>query len=720
MTVAPVAATSASEPISTDDQEITVAERSTTVLFQQGTPTNNSTVPHHDPEEVSAEGNLTNLQRWVSGRIETTLVACARQVENTTNDTCHTIDNEFPRLTAQYNDLARETETTNDDNVSQVLGRAGTNQREFVEAVMAYRGSLATYRQAQRQGDIRRVLNSARNVSRRGDRVVELGSKLSAQYDVIMDNSTLAVSPAAEIVDRVTVNTSETTEEIRMAEFEPTVLTFSSNRSVTSFVDPASLNGQLRTENGTPLVNQTVFVQTPEGTKQATTNATGRFAVTYRPVNVSTGNTTVTARYRPDNDSLYIESTAETIFNVRTAEVQIDLNVSTSNVAFGDEFGVRGTVGAGSTRIAGVPVRVSLGGAQITEAITNETGVFTGSGTVPASITPGSTTVTVEIAGEDTALTATTVQTSVQVTRTTPRLTVGSERLTADRVRVFGSMRAGGVPVSGATLEIRHADTVVETVEIDQAGGFETNASLPDVAADKSTMLRVEYDPSSGNLEGVVLRVPVNPSTDTELPAPESGFLTELLGVDVFERYDLTPLSTGLIGLLLFLGLVTGVIYGNRALLRARAILSLFRSTSATPERGATAVPASGSGDEMGSESIGSSDVGLSALDVAREQLNAGETDEAIVSAYSAVRQGLDDQFGIEPVFTHWELLFLYRDSLDSDRRAALERLTSAYERAAYAHTSTTVELARDAIESASIFLRDSTEQQPNGAQTDD
>lgn len=719
-TVVPVAATAASEPIHTEQQERTAMERPTTVLFQQDTPTNNSTIRHQDPEEISAEGNLTNLQQWVSSRIETTLVECAEQVENTTNESCRAIDEELPRLTTQYRDLAQQTGTTNDDNVSRVLGRTGTNQREFVEAVAAYRASLSTYREAERQGDTELMLDSARNVSRRGDRVVALGSELSAQYEVIRGNSTLAVSPAVEIVDQVTVNTSETTDEVRTAEFEATELTLSSNRSAASFADPASLTGQLRAQNGTPLANRTVLVQTPEGTRQTTTNATGRFAVTYRPVNASLGNTTVTARYRPGNDSVYIDSVAETTFSVRPTTATLDVDVLQSSAAFGDAVQVRATLSVGSTRVADVPIQVTLGGVPLSEVITNESGVATGSGLVPASIDSGTIPVTARVAQDDLALQANATPDSVQIDQTTPRLTVESERLTADRVRISGEMVAGGTPVSGATLEIRREDTVVGTVETGEDGGFETNASLSGVAADEPTTLRVEYDPSGGNLEGVVLQVPVNPSSDRELPDSETGLLTELLDVDVFDRYNLTPLAVGLIGLLVLLVLVTAVVYGNRTPLRVGTILSGLRLTTEAPDRSETAATGNEWGEDTGGESTGSRGVELSVLHAARERLGAGKTDEAIVSAYSAARQQLDEQFGIDPVFTHWELLFLYQDSLDSDRRAALKRLTSAYERAAYSHTSATDELAHDAIESAAVLLRDAAGQQPNGVQADD
>jgi hypothetical protein len=717
--VDPVTAASASEPSHTEIRESAVTDQATPVQFQQSTPTNNSTVRHQNPAETSEEGNLTDLQQWVSSRVETTLVECARQVENTTNETCSTLEEEFPRLTTQYSDLAQQTETTSDDNVSRVLGPTGTNQQEFVAAVAAYRASLNTYREAQAQGNAQLVLDSARNVSRRGDRVVTLGTDLSTQYGVIMANSTLAVSPALEIVDRETTNVSETTEEIRTTEFEPTVLTLSSNRSVASAANPVGLTGQLRAENGTPLANRTVVVQTPQGTTRKTTNVTGWFATTYRPVTVTTGNTTVSARYRPGNDSVYIDSNAETAFSVRTTEVTTDLNTTSSSVAFSDELGVRGTVRVGSTRLADVPVRVFLGETQLTETVTNESGVFTGAGPVPASIASGSVPVTAEVAQEDIALTGTAEPASVQVDRTTPRLTIVSERLTSDTARIFGSMRAGGEPVSGATLEIRQGNTIAGTAEIGEEGSFETNASLPGVAADESTTLTVAYNTSGGNLESVVLQIPVDPLSDTEPPVPETRFFKELFGIEVFGQYNPTPLSASLFALLILLVLATAIVPSNRIPLRVGAILSTVSFAKTKDQNGSKkeenewrAKTNDGSIESPGRE--------LTALDAAWERLDAGETDEAIVSAYSVARKQLDDRFEIDPVFTHWELLFLYRDSLDSDHQAALERLTSAYERAAYSHTSTTSELAREAIESATTLIRDSTGQQPNGVQDDD
>lgn len=699
---------------------------------QQTTPTtdNNSTVRHENPDDADEEGNLTDLQLWLAGQMDDAFVDCARLAQeantNGTEQTCEALSEEFPSLAAQYAALAETTEDRGDDNVSRVLNRTAERQRAFVRAVREYRTTLAAYREARRQNQPERAQTLARELSRQGDRVETLGEQLSVGYETISRNGTLEVEPAGEVTRNVTANVSETTDEVRNAEFDPPALTVSSNSSNASFVAPATIRGQLRTENGTALANRTIAVGTPGPTLRTRTNADGEFAVTYRPTTAPTGPVTVVATYVPGNDSEYTATTARTQLSVVATEGVIRLNHTPSSLAFGDEMRVRGTLRVAGRDVAGVPVVVTLGGVAFDATGTNESGGFVVSEPLPASVPTGSPTLTVSLAREGRAVTADPASATVGVDRTTPELSVRTNRTDANATRVSGRLAVVDAPVPDAELEIRNGTETLATVTTGENGAFRTDVPLSGVPANGSAVLTVAYDPPGGNLAPVDVRVDVGPAPGAAgIPDVDTRFglgpLDEL-GVDS------TLIAVGVLALLAALVVTSGTGGSGRIRSTTGRLLSgvagAFGGDRGEPDRtpGVNADIANADFLDGDESPVDDSDAGAMLLDAAEIQLRGerGEQiDRAVIVAYAAVRRRLDSRFGIDPSLTHWELLARYRDSLDEESSEALERLTAAYERAAFSPTRSTTETADEALKSAGTIIRRSlpeTAADSNGA----
>jgi hypothetical protein len=669
----------------------------------QQTPTNNSTVVHENPAETAGRGNLTATRGWLVDRIETALVDCARRATPAGNGTCSALDarGTFPSLAMRYRDVARRTDDPGDDAAARILNRTATHQLAFTRSVVRYRSTLAAYRAARRQGESRRAKALARRVSRQGDRVSSAGRQLSTDYAHVTSNSTINLTKAREITSAVTGTVSATTARIRTTEFRPPRLNVSSNGERVSFADPAILRGQLRAPDGTPLAGRTVTIRTPQTTIRTETNASGGFTATYRPTMVPTGNATVVAQYRPQNDSPYSSVGSRTTLSIRETEGTLRVTGASDRATFGDEVSVSGTLRADGRRVAGVPVVVTLGGVRLAAAETNASGGFTAAGPVSAAVPAGRSTLAVSLARRGRALTADSASTTVSVERTEPRLVAGTERLDPDTVRVFGSLIAGRDPVTNATLRIRRGTDLVATVRLDGGGAFERNVSVLDLPANGTTTMVVAYDPPGGNLEPVSVRVRV--STASGLPpvfvdTPLDAWLASL------SRLDPALLAVGALALLMMSLVSTGAVY------RGRFQFATWRSPTVVADRllgvDDAADPASGvapDAEGVGAEQVAGPGAGL--LDAAWGCLDGGRSDEAVVVAYGAARRHLDASLDVDSALTHWELLAVHRETLAHDDRAALERLTAAYERAAFSPARSTTDTARLALENAATIV---------------
>jgi hypothetical protein len=680
----------------------------------QTTPTNNSTAPHVNPENVSERGNLTAVRGWIARRIATTLVDCAQVATPTGNGTCTALaeGNAYRSLASQYGDVARVTDDARDDNVARVLNRTADDQLSFTRAAVRYRSTLAAYHEARRQGQVRRARVLARRVSQQGARVVSTGRRLSTDYGIIAGNGTMAIGEAREITAETTGNASATVDRIRNDEFSPPVLNVSANVTRVSFVDPVGIHGQLRARDGTPLAGRPIEIQTPGLTVRTETDANGAFTVTYRPTAARTGDATIVARYLPRNDSQYVGTEAQTNVSIWAASGTLQVNATPSIVAFGDELTVRGEFQVDGMGVAGIPVAVRAGDVRLTTTETNASGGFAVSRPVPAPIADGSTEVTVSLAERGGALTAESASVPIEIESTRPRLLVGTDRLDASTTRVYGRLSADDVPVPNATLRIRRNDESLATVRLSETGAFERNVSLPDLLANESTVLSVSYQPPRGNLEPIALRVEVRP-VPRELPGPPD--VTSLVRwLASLTRFDPLLLSVAALALLVVFLVASGAAYRSGG---GVPFASLRRSVGATgrligliddaDDSPADRTTTPSAGDPPGSSVTTGADADAESafLNAARARIEGGRPDDAVIVAYGAVRRHLDARFDIDPALTHWELLAVYHDVLDGESRNALRQLTAAYESAAFSQDGSTVDTARTAYENAARLV---------------
>ncbi|SEP21017.1 hypothetical protein SAMN05216388_104512 [Halorientalis persicus] len=682
---------------------------------------NNSTsipqVRHEWPPKPSDDQNVSRLRQWLTDRIERTLVECGRRIDSGSTGSCTAVQEVFPALAERYDTIAAETTGTDDDNVTRVLSTTADNQLRFIQLSAEYRETLRAYRDARQQNNQRLSRTLARELSILRNRIGPLGQELAVQYSVIASNSTISVLPLRTNIQSTTQNVSETIADIRTAEFEEVEFQFTTSERRVGFDNPVVLRGRLQTQNGTPLENRTVVINIPNGTVRTATNATGEFAVSYRPTTTPTGNISLTAQYLPRNVSRYVGTEADTHLIVQQATGALRAETPSSSLRFGEQLQVPVTfqVNGTSALPVGVPIVVTIGGVQLAEPTpTDENGRVVVAGQVPATVPNGSVSIEARVAQVDRALAAAPVSETISIEESTPEITVRSLRLDEDKARLTGRLSVGSLPVPEARIQVRRDGESLGNIRTGTDGTFAGNISIPGISRSEGTSVRLVYDQPDGNLEPVTLQAPV-PAVSGGGIGPDVNAPFDIGLFDLFSQYDSVTLALGTLAILFILFITAGTAFGfGRPVLinpvgYIAELVGVSSNGQSVPDSSKPGVKEDNDlPTDWDREMWKQADDGLQLLDTASQWLSTGRVDEAVIAAYSAARVQLDARFGIDTTLTHWELLAGYRDALDDDSRRALEQLTATYEQAAFSPEKSPSKRGEEALDNATVVVENS------------
>lgn len=675
---------------------------------------NNSTVPHHrNPATVDRAGDLAATSEWLAGRLADRLGEGAVLVERGQYDAARrVVDDRFDDRLARLVDVAGATEGNRDDRLAVRLSRTRQHQRRFVDAVADYRETRRAYLAARRAGNETRARTLARELERAAGTVNETGRGLVADYGALANATDADLARAAADVRATRENVTGRQTTVRAETFVATRLVVGASRRPVSPVDPLALRGRLLAANGSALSDRSVRLRVGERTLTTRTNATGGFAVRYRPVRLAADATAVRVAYRPRNRSPYLGSATSVRVSVRPVTPSVAVAARPSPARFGDRVSVAGSVTAGGAGLAGVPVVVRVGGTRLGRVETAANGSFALSAPLPAGVAAGDRRVAARVALAGRAVAATTGETTLSVAQTPANLSQSARRADGreGRVRVTGRLTAGGQPVAGRPVALRLNGSHVRSVTTGPDGRYAATLGVEGSGPGAPPVsVAAVHDGSGSNLGDAAARATlpgVEPAgrLGPDGRHPPAGWSGPALAAAV------------LAGALLVAVLVTG-----GAVARSR-----WGGGEALPP-----VP----GGDAGAD--GTSGDGPS-LSPARSHLAAGEAERAVVAAYAAVREGLGglgrDGVGsrdrsdrpregagshdptapprgvagrrdADRALTHWEFYRTCEAALDEERAGDLLALTEAYERAAFAPDAPTRGEAAAAVEAATALL---------------
>ena len=665
--------------------------------FQQtgsnATATNNTTVRHENPAAVDREGNLSELEGWLSGRLSQTLIDCSEGLEVGQYDACNRTD-DYPEFLDKYANVTRDSDS--ESNETDAFERTRENQSAYATNVRRFRTTVEEYREARRNGSTQKARRLARRAQRIARQINGTSGQLTRGYRTIANGTGQNLTAAIDATRSITRNVTSSAKALSVDQFENTTITAAATAERISFRDPLRVTGRITTANGTPLADRTVRLQAGDRTRRTTTNASGGYSFTYRPTLLSLDAERVTLRYLPTNLSVYRGNRTSLPVEVQQVQPTIEATGGPERVRFDELITVSGRVAVDNTSVPSIPLAVSIEGQTLTDAgsgsvRTSTDGRFGITAELPKDVETGRQTIQLSLSLKNRALGPANTSVPVTVEPTATTLSINASQTSVNRsalggptVRVDGRLTTDdGQPIRSQPVTISVNGTTTVTATTDRNGRYTANVTVPEqVFADRSGMISVSigavYPGSGTNLATARART----SIQLTLPAQSTTFLERLRGL----LGTVPPIYRVLIGLgLLLVGGFGAYWYRRR-----------FVADRSEDESGGQ--PAAGDDHDRTPTSGGQG----SLLETAREQLSAGGPTGAVVAAYTAARTGLQRDFDLKSAYTHWEFLdaCLHHD-LDEHRARALQQLTELYEQAAFSQRSLSETMATRAVDDA-------------------
>jgi hypothetical protein len=661
----------------------------------------NATVRHRNPGRVGEESRASDVGSWLQDRMVERLVRSVDVSERNADRARRLVgnDSEFDEFADKYAELRGE--SPGEGRNLSALDGVGAIQSAFLADVTEYRTTLRRYQRVRENGTTARERRLAHALERRLAAVNRSAASLRRSYGTVSSGPAAssgratssarrnATANAARQIEAVREDVLATQRTVRNRTLVRTTLSVEAVSADRSFTDRVTLRGRLVTAaSGDPVSSREVRLRVENRTVRTATNATGHFAVGYRPTLASVGDRTRTVQFRPANSSRYLRANASARFGVERVEPAVRIGNYTRSVGFGDSLTVAGTVAAANVSTGGVGVVATLAGVPVGRTTTEPNGSLALRTDVPANVSTGEREVRVRLANSRFGAANATAPVTVEPTATDLSLT--EVRRVDENLFVSGRLTApDGAPLPNRTVQLAVGGTAVDTVTTNATGGYAEVVSVPSSASDgANATVNASYAPVGENLR---------PSRAAATVAFET---TEETGFD----YALALRVVGLLGLA-----VIGVVLARR--LGDDWGLTDDRTPASAESDRSTTVPADAdrSADALLDAAAERLD-GSVADDAPPHATDAAAADEAALLAYAAVRKRLGGSVRHSAAGTHWEFYADCREEgLPADRLGDLKRLTETYERAAFAPESVSGSEAIRAVETGRAVEADRT-----------
>lgn len=657
---------------------VTVVESSPPA--QQAT---NTTVRQEHPDDANEDGDTAGVADALTARLSELLGDSAIQLSQGQYQLADQLVGErYEAVLSKYVDVAGD---VGQEDAADGLQTAKEHQENLSAALRTFNRTYEAYRDARAAGNETKARELARELLRLEERISDLSRDLTDIYAFLENETDTDLDDATEAVRAVNKSTTNTTTDVRSQVFIQATLSVSVDRNRISFASPLRIAGALHTENGSAIANHTAVIVIGDRSYTVTTNATGEFVATYRPVRLRTDAEDIRVSYEPLATSLYLGSSVTVPVTVSRSTASVSLRDATRSAAYMETVTVRGVMQVEGTGVPNAPVVASVAGTTLARGQTDDRGRFDLSGPLPSGIETGTRDLGVRLALADRAVRAGPTTTTLSVESTDTALSVQGQLVEAG-IQLSGSFETvDGAPIGSAPLQIEFNESVVASIATGGDGTFATTQPVP-TGADGDVAVTVRYADPTSNLRSEHARItlsvsdPPGDGLSVSDPPGDGGSDWTLWGISVPAwATDSRTVGAGL-----------GVV-----LLGAIAF-AWYRRTP-----GDTRDVANGSSSVRSEADLGAN-AETESLETARAFAEEGNANRAVETAYSVVRAAIAAQ-GIENQGTHWEFYRRARASGVTDR--GLESLTETYERAVYSADPASESDAQTALEAAGELL---------------
>ncbi|WP_435349124.1 hypothetical protein [Haloarchaeobius sp. HRN-SO-5] len=470
------------------------------VVEGQLQPNNTTTTPQHrNPDEVSEDGDLDELQGWLAGRLGGSLRESAVQISQGEYDRARSlVGEEYDGYLAQYVDVAGETRSSADDETGDQLGETQQTLQNYVNASEAFEETYDAYREAKRNGDQERARDLARELDNRSRTLSETSQELVGQYETLGNLTGQSFADSQAQIEDATENLTVQAQEVREEEFTRTRLSVTGDAQVVSFTGPVTLTGRLTPVDGSAPPD-TAVLRVAGQRRTVDLGPDGDFSVQYRPVRLPTNATSLIVEYVPAASSPFFAATDTVPVTVESVTPTVAVDDPSQPVAFGDSVAVSGTVLVDGEPVPDAPVVLSVDGTPLGQAQTDADGSVTVRSTLGAAVPAGEVDVSLRAGEAGLAVGPGTATGGMTVRESATTLSLSTDR-SGGSVAVSGVLTtADGDAVPGQPVALTLNGTQVGTATTDDGGRYATSVELPQNMSG-SPALVARFDGTGTNL----------------------------------------------------------------------------------------------------------------------------------------------------------------------------------------------------------------------------
>ncbi|WP_458190715.1 hypothetical protein [Haladaptatus sp. NG-WS-4] len=657
-------------------------------LAQMATSSNNSSVQHENPEDVQTDGDLSELERWLAGRLSSQLKGSSVQLSQGEYQKARSIvGDDYDSLLGKYVDVAGKTEGMQDDKAAKSFKQTQQNQQQFVSRVQQYRELYNRYQRAKRNGNDDKARQIARRLERLERDIDQSRGNLTSDYNTLSNETNANFEQESQTVHTISQNISTQQSTVRESEFVQTELTATVQSADVSFLAPLSVTGRLTAENGSELANKSIQIELGGNrTKQVQTDSDGEFTLHARPTTTALGNQSFRVQYLPANDSVYLGSNRTVYANVTQVSSTVSIVEHTTTTRFNETVAVSGNVNAGGVRASNVPVAIFVGQKRIGTARTTEAGTFSFHQQLPANVPAGAQSVRTTVALQSKALATSSTSAPLTIEPTATNLTVSGTPGSKRSVELSGQLHtADGTPIANQRVAILVSGTQFTTVRTNANGSYRVSLVLPSklIADDGETTFVTKYNGTGSNLESARTSIALAVGSESLFDRMTRGWIVS---------FGIAALIT-----------LSGYLLWRTDILANIGIWGGDDDVTTTRASEMTGVEPGGNDDSSSPSSV----VTHALLDHARSAFEAGEYETAVESAYSAARHRFASTVS-KPASTHWEFYNACREAnLSDEMLSTLGDVTERYEQAAFSTKRLTQETTTRVIEEVAGLLTD-------------
>ncbi|WP_436932590.1 hypothetical protein [Halosimplex halobium] len=614
----------------------------------------NSTDHHDDPDAVSEDGEISQVQGWLTQRLSNRLSDSAVQISQGQYEQAQSvIGDDYDSRLEQLVDVAGETDSESDDEASERLSALQRAQRNYSTAAAEYNETYQDYQEARQAGDEDAARRYARELQEIERNVTRFNRTLVENYGQVENLTGADLSTATRSIGSTSENITTQQRQIERELFTPTRLEIQPESATIAYDDPLTIQGQVTQANGTALADRSITLRIHTRTRTVETDADGAFTLEYRPRTLPANASTLRIEYVPEAESVFLPANATVGVTVEQVEATIAIRTAPERVGFGDQVEMAAQLVHDGEPVSGVPLTAAIGGYELQNARSTDDGSATMTGRVPATVPTGESQSTVSLAVADRAVTAAPATAPVTVTETATALTITGERV-GETVELSGQFTTvDGDPLGDRSVSLTISDSDDRTVRTDENGTYSVTLPRSELSdgVNGSLAVTARYDGSGTNLGSV----------DTS-----ERIQFESFGPPTDQSSGGIPLD--LVAVVAVCLLAAGVAVG---------VLRISRSDDGDGHSPNGTVGGSDPGNETPDAVQDRPDFSTS-----RSLLEANQPDAAVRHTYQQLRDHLTSETAVRHSDTHWEFLAKCRQSgLPEDQTAVLEELVQTYER---------------------------------------